>query len=187
MPDYDRGFKTVTHVSARELAQVAGISCSRLTPIVSEIQMSERLADRAFRARVGRERCVLYFEAFTEWNDDALWNLLAKSGLLSERERLPTRCVVFVLRPDGGRPEGNEFRLSLGKNVTQLLSFQTVLLWELVPEPWWDQSPGLMALYPLTRHPEGPARAVAHAADAIERGEADVGGRRATDCPGDFW
>jgi hypothetical protein len=59
--------------------------------------------------------------------------------------------------------------------VTQILNFQPVFLWEQVPQPWWDQSPGLMALYPLTRHPEGPEQAVKRAADAIERVEKDVG------------
>jgi hypothetical protein len=44
MPDFDRGFKTVAHVSARQLAQVAGTVCSCLRPIVSEIQHTGRPA-----------------------------------------------------------------------------------------------------------------------------------------------
>ena len=36
-------------------------------------------------------------------------------------------------------------------------------------EPWWDDEPGLMALYPLCHHGEGAEAAIRHAASAIER------------------
>jgi hypothetical protein len=167
--DYDRGFKAAAHASGRQLARLADLSCTSWKPITSEMQFSERFADRAFAARRGRERFVVYFEAFTTWDDDARWNILAKSALLSERERAPTKCVVFILQPEGYRPQGGEFRLSLGGQTTQLLSFEEVCLWEKEPESWWEEAPGLMTLYPLTRHPEGPEDAVRHAAEVIER------------------
>ncbi len=170
MQDYDRGFKRAAHASGRQLARLASLSCTRWTPIVSEMQMSERFADRAFDARRGRERFVVYFEAYTTWDDDARWNMLAKSGLLSERARLPTKCLVFILQPAGYRPQGGEFRLVVGGRTTQFLSFEEVRLWEKEPEPWWEEAPGVMTLYPLTRHPEGPEDAIRHAARIIERG-----------------
>ncbi len=37
------------------------------------------------------------------------------------------------------------------------------------PEDWWDDVPGLMALYPLCRHGRAPREAIRHAADAITR------------------
>jgi hypothetical protein len=172
--DYDRGFKAASHVSGRQLARLAGLTCSGWRPIISEMQFSERFADRAFVARRGREQFVVYFEAYTTWDDDARWNVLAKSGLLSERARRPTKCLIFILQPEGYRPQGGEFRLTVGGQTTQLLSFEEVRLWEKQPEPWWEQALGLMTLYPLTRHPEGPEEAVRHAADVIERGAANL-------------
>ena len=65
MRDYDRGFKAAANVSGRQLARLANLSCTRWAPIVSEMQMSERFADRAFTARRDRERFVVYFEAYT--------------------------------------------------------------------------------------------------------------------------
>lgn len=173
MPDFDRGFKTAAHVSGRQLARLARLSCTRWAPIVSEVQMSERFADRAFTARRDRERFVVYFEAYTTWDDDARWNILAKSGLLSERARMPTKCLIFILQSDGYRPQGGEFRLTLGGQTTQFLSFEEVCLWEKEPEPWWEEAPGLMTMYPLTRHSEGPEEAVRHAAGVIESRVAD--------------
>jgi hypothetical protein len=166
--DYDRGFKAAAHVSGRQLARLANLSCTHWAPVVSEVQMSERFADRAFTARRGRERFAVYFEAYTTWDDDARWNMLAKSGLLSERERAPTKCLVFILLPEGYRRQGGEIRLTVGGKMTQALSFEEVCLWEKEPEPWWEEAPGLMTLYPLTRHSEGPEDAVRHAAGVIE-------------------
>jgi hypothetical protein len=169
MPDYDRGFKAAAHVSGRQLARLANLSCTRWESVTSEMQFSERFADRAFVAHQGRERFVVYFEAYTTWDDDARWNMLAKSGLLSERERAPTKCLVFILQREGYRPQGGEFRLAVGGRMTQALAFEEVCLWEKEPEPWWEGAPGLMTLYPLTRHPEGPEEALRYAAGVIER------------------
>jgi hypothetical protein len=44
MPDYDAGFKIVAHTTGRQLAELAGVSCQRWQPIVSEVQMAERFA-----------------------------------------------------------------------------------------------------------------------------------------------
>ena len=41
----------------------------------------------------------------------APWNLLAKAGLLSQRERLPTVCLVFIFLPRRYRRQGGQFRL----------------------------------------------------------------------------
>src|SRR5437868_12996609 len=95
MPSFDRGFKIVAHAAGRRLAGLARVACTRWRPIVSEVQAVERLADRAFRAARGRERFVVYFEAYTYWEEAIPWSVLAKSGLLSERERLPTVSLVF--------------------------------------------------------------------------------------------
>jgi len=62
------------------------------------VQATERLADRAFLARQGRQRFVVYFEAYTRWADSARWSVLAKSALLSERERVPTRGAFLNSR-----------------------------------------------------------------------------------------
>ena len=168
MQDYDRGFKSATHVSHRQMARMADFSCTHWQPVASEMQFSERFADRAYTAERRGERFVVYFEAYTTWDDDARWNMLAKSGLLSERERLPTKCLVFILLPDGYRPQNGEFRLTIDGRTTQLLSFEEVRLWEQEPQPWWEESPGLMTLYPLTRHPGSPEDALRHAATTIE-------------------
>ena len=113
--------------------------------------------------------------------------MLAKSGLLSEREWAPTKCLVFILQPDGYSPQGGEFRLAVGGQMTQVLSFAEVCLWEKEPEPWWREAPGLMTLYPLTRHPEGPEDAVRHAADVIEQSVVDSVQRGVADRPGHLW
>src|SRR5262249_34170010 len=78
----------------------------------------------------------------------APWDLLAKSGLLSQRLRLPTVCLVFVLLPRGFRSQGGPWRLEAAGAPTQQLWFREVPLWELEPEEWWERVPGLMALYP---------------------------------------
>jgi hypothetical protein len=90
MPAYDAGFKIVARAAGQQLAALAGIACDQWTPIVSEVQTAERLADRVFRARRGRNRFLVYMEAYTYWATAAPWSILSKSGLLSERERLPT-------------------------------------------------------------------------------------------------
>jgi hypothetical protein len=88
MPAYDSGFKIAARVSGRQLAAIAGVVSDQWEPIVSEIQTTERLADRVFRARRGKQRFVVYMEAYTYWNSSAPWSILLKSAMLSERERL---------------------------------------------------------------------------------------------------
>jgi hypothetical protein len=61
-------------------------------------------------------------------------------------------------------------------DVTQEVRFREVCLWKVVPEDWWRQVPGLMALYPLCRHRQEPRQAIQHAAEVIEEkvpGEVD--------------
>jgi hypothetical protein len=40
-------------------------------------------------------------------------------------------------------------------------------MWQLEPQPSWERSPGLMALYPLCRHGRSPNQAIAYAAGSI--------------------
>jgi len=137
------------------------------------VQTTERLADRAFRARRGRERFVVYMEAYTVWTKTAPWSLLAKSSLLAERERLPVCSLVYVLRPRGYRPQHGHFRLQVGRQPMQQVWFREICLWRQEPKAWWTEAPALMALYPLCRQ-ERPAReALAYAAAVITDGATD--------------
>jgi hypothetical protein len=167
MPAYDAGFKIVARAAGQELAVLAGVACERWTPIVSEVQTAERLADRVFRAQRGRKRFVVYMEAYTNRSSAAPWSVLSKSGLLSERERLPTVSVVYILRPRGYRPQGGQFRLAVEEGPTQQVWFREVCLWQLEPQAWWDEVPGLMALSPLCRPARSPQAMLGHAAEAI--------------------
>src|SRR5262249_30908629 len=146
MQDFDRGFKEVARLVGRQLARVAGIECDDWQPLMSEVQMAERFADRAFLARSGRERFAVYFEADTRWDRNAPWNLLTKAALLSERERVPTRTVAFILQRRGYRPQGGLFRLEVQGRPTQALWFREVPMWEQQPQPWWEDVPALMPL-----------------------------------------
>ena len=130
MPAFDAGFKIITRISGRQLAGLALAPVDDWAPLVTEVQTTERFADRAFRARQGRERFVVYFEAYTYWKKEAPWNLLTKSALLSERERLPTVCLVYILRPRGYRPQGGQFQLAVKDKTTQYLRLHEVSLWE---------------------------------------------------------
>jgi hypothetical protein len=173
MAEFDHGVKMIAASAGRELARLAGVECTAWEPAESTVQMTtEHLADRVFQARRRRERFLVYFEFYTNWDANAPWNLLAKSGQLSEREHLPTVCVVFILKPrgypEGRRPRG-EFRLEALGGTTQMLSLREVALWREEPADWWEQVPWLMALYPLTRHGRQPREAIAHAAEVIER------------------
>jgi hypothetical protein len=51
----------------------------------------------ARKSRRGRERFIVYFEFYTYWDRDAPWDMLGKSGPLSQRTKLPTICMAFVL------------------------------------------------------------------------------------------
>lgn len=167
MPDYDAGFKIVAREAGRKLSEVAGIQSDAWEPIGDTVQATERLADRAFRARLGRERFLVYMEAYTRWQSSAPWSILAKSGLLSERERLPALSVVFVLQPRGNRAQGGEFRLEAAGGPTQQIWFREVCLWQQQPQEWWEDSPGLMALLPLCKHGRPQVEAVTHTANRI--------------------
>jgi hypothetical protein len=174
MPDYDAGFKIVARQAGRQLSRVAHVRCDAWEPIGDTVQATERLADRAFRARLGRQRFVVYFEAYTRWQKSAPWSILAKSGLLSERERLPTRSLVFVLLPQGYRRLGRSFRLAVAGAPTQQVWITTIRLWEEEPQRWWEDSPGLMALYPLCRHGKARREAVTYAAGKIVERASDA-------------
>src|SRR5262245_2395584 len=175
MPIYDSGFKIAARASGREMAEVAGLPCSRWRPTVSEVQVTERFADRAFRATYQERRCVVYFEAYTRWRRHALWNVLAKAGMLSERERLPTVAVLYILRPSRYEEQDGEFLLQVGDRPTQKLWYLPVPLWQQTPADWWEACPGLMVLYPLTRHGRPGREAVRYAAETIRATVAEPG------------
>ncbi len=167
MADLDRDFKIAAHSSGRELCWLRGVRPDTWTPIGDTLQTTERLADRAFRATEGAEAFVVYFEAYTAWREPALLNLLAKSALLSERERLPTETFVFVLTPDGYHEHHGTFQLRSRGHTTQQVWFHEICLWRERPEAWWEQVPGLMALLPLCDHGFAEEAVVKHAARAI--------------------
>src|SRR5438552_3449918 len=146
MPDYDAGFKIVARLAGKELAALAGVKCESFEPIEGEVQAATRLADRAFVARQGGERFVVYMEAYTRWEASAPWSVLAKSGLLSERERLPTVSLVFVLRPRGYKPQRGKLRLSVGRKPMQQVWFREICLWRVKPRKTWRQWPGMLPL-----------------------------------------
>jgi hypothetical protein len=167
MPAADVGFKIAARISGRQLADVAGVPCDSWAPVVSEVQTTERLADRVFQARRGKQRFLVYMEAYARWKSAAPWSVLAKSGMLSERERLPTVSLVYILRPTGYRAQGGQFRLAVEEVTTQHVFFREICLWQQEPQPWWEQVPGLMALAPLCRQQRSPQEVLTHAAQAI--------------------
>jgi hypothetical protein len=170
MAEFDHGIKLIADTAGRELARLAGVPCGKLFPLESTLPATtELLADQAFRTNRGRERFVLYFEFYTQWNRNAPWDILVKAGLLSHREHLPTVCLVFVLTPHGYHTQGGQLRLEAFGQPTQQLWFREVCLWELEPEAWWEEVPRLMPLYQLCRHGQAPPEAVRHAANVIEQ------------------
>jgi hypothetical protein len=174
MADYDGGFKIAARSSGAGLSRLAGIVPDEWEPIGDTLQTTERLADRAFRATCGGHRFVVYMEAYTRWVESAPWSVLAKSGLLSERERLPTRCLIFVLLPQGYKNHKGTFRLEATPGQrTQQVWFTEVCLWKQKPQPWWDYHPGLLALMPLCDHGLTIAQAVTRAAGSIRQRELD--------------
>ena len=105
MPDYDAGFKIVARAAGPRLGQLAGLDCQEWEPLGGELQTTERLADRVFRACQHGETFIVYVEAYTRWTDSAPWSVLSKSCLLAERERLPVQPLVFEsLRLNGDEP-----------------------------------------------------------------------------------
>jgi hypothetical protein len=65
-------------------------------PIGGEFQATERLADRAFRVRRGKNEFAVDMEAYTYWKSSAPWSILSKSGWLAERKRMPVLTMNFV-------------------------------------------------------------------------------------------
>ncbi len=173
MPDYDGGFKIAANASGAGLARLAGLKVDGWTPIPETVQTTERLADKAFKAKQADTDVVVYMEAYTVWVESAPWSVLAKSALLSEKYRLPTRTLVFILRPKGYRELGGTFRLEAGGEPASQVWFREVPMWRVKPEPWWDHHPGLMALLPLCDHGVGAAEAVASAAESIKNRSLD--------------
>jgi hypothetical protein len=174
MAAFDHAIKMIADASGLQLARMAGINCQRLQPVESTLpRTTEMLADRAFRARRRREQFVLYFEFYTHWDRDAPWDMLAKSGFLSRREHLATACLAFVLLRRGFRSPGGQLRLEALARPTQQLWFREIPLWEQDPQPWWEEVPGLMALYPLCRHLRRPREAITHATAVIEANTAE--------------
>ena len=175
MAEFDHGTKRIAEATGRQLARVAGIECATWEPLEGTLPITvELLADRAFLASNAAERFVVYFEFYTTWDAEAPWDILAKSGLLSRREKLPTVCVVFVLQPERYKPQNGRIQLEAAGAVRQFVRLEEVRLWDVTPEPWWEAEPGLMALYPLCHHGEEPEAAIRHAAESIERNAADV-------------
>ena len=171
MAEFDHGIKIIATTIGRELARVANVKCRQWGPLESTLQATtELLADRVFLAQQGRKRFVVYFEFYTTWEPNAPWDMLAKSGLLSQREHLPTLCIAVVFRRRGFRTQNGQLRLEASGGPTQQLWFREVCLWEVVPEDWWQNVPGLMVLYPLCRHRQSPREAIRHSATAIEWG-----------------
>jgi hypothetical protein len=169
MAEFDHGFKMIAVTTGRQLARLAKVESTSWRPAESTVQASvEKLADRVFLAGRGRKRFAVYFEFYTTWDSAAPWDLLAKSGLLSQRERLPTVSIAVVLRRQGFRSRDGQLRLEAAGGPTQQLWFKELCLWKLKPEAWWEDEPGLMALYPLCEHGRRPRDAITYAAGVIE-------------------
>lgn len=174
MPESDHSFKIIARVSGRSLARVAGLECRTWKPSESTLQATtERLADRVFIASQKKDPFVVYFEFVTTWTNAVCWSVLGKSGMLAERERLPVACLIFILRRKNYKPQQGTMHLKIGGKSVQQVWFREERLWEIEPEPWWENDPGLMALYPLCKHGEKPAESILHAADRIEHNEKD--------------
>jgi hypothetical protein len=170
MPQSDHGIKELADTSGRQLARLAGLDCRHWRPVESTLPATtELLADRVFQARQGRERFAVYFEFYTRWDRNAPWDMLAKSSLVSKRLHLPTVCVPVIFLARGYRSMKGTFRLEVAGEPTQQLWVREVCLWKQVPDPWWEDEPGLMALYPLCQHGRQPREAITFAAAAIER------------------
>jgi len=174
MPAIDHGFKMIARTTGRALARVAGVDCDDWKPIESTLQATtERLADRVFQARHGPEKFVVYMEFATTWNRAIPWSLLNKSALLAERERLPVINLLYILSRRGYTRQEGTLKLSVANRPTQQVWFEEIKLWEVKPETWWDNEPGLMAILPLFRNQQPAEVVVSHAARRIEVAEID--------------
>jgi hypothetical protein len=138
------------------------------------VQTATRFADRAFKAGYGEQWFVVYMEAYTRWRSAAPWSVLAKSGLLSERERLPTLSLIYVLLPRGYQPQHGKLRLGALGKPTQQIWFREICLWRVKPRSWWKEAPGLMAMYPLCAHGRDQGQAITYAAGCISAGVQDT-------------
>ena len=155
--------------AGRQLARLAGVEATTWEPAESTVQLTvEKLADRVFIASYRRAKFNVYFEFYTNWHRKARWDMLAKSGLLSQRDELATVTIAIVLRKKGFKSQGGQLRLEVAGKPTQQLWYHEVCLWTVEPEAWWENEPGLMALYPLCNHGKLPGDAVTHAAATIE-------------------
>jgi hypothetical protein len=170
MARFDHAMKQIAETTGRPLARIAGVECSGWAPLESTLPATvEKIADRAFRATQGDSSFIVYFEFYTTWDGAATWDILGKSGMLSQREQLPTVCIVVIFQPKGYKPQNGRIQLEAAGGITQFVRLREVPLWEEKPEPWWDDEPGLMALYPLCHHGEDPEAAIRHAPSAIEK------------------
>jgi hypothetical protein len=82
--------------------------------------------------------------------------------------------LVYILRPRGYRPQQGQFRLAVGGETTQQVLFREIRMWEQEPQTWWEEAPGLMALYPLCRIHDRPRAVVSHAAGVIRERATDT-------------
>ena len=64
-------------------------------------------------------------------------------------------------------------RLTVNGESAQQVWFHEKPLWQVEPEPWWKDEPGLMALYPLCQHGVKPDESILYAASRIEDNEKD--------------
>jgi hypothetical protein len=103
--------------------------------------------------------------------------MLAKSGILSQREHLPVRCIAVVLQEEGFSSQEGTFRLEVMGSPTQQLWFIELCLWQQRPQPWWENEPGLMALFPLCQHGQKAREAIEHATGVIEQKVVNPGER----------
>ena len=136
MAEFDHGTKRIAEAAGRQLARIAGVDCVTWEPLESTLPITvELLADRAFLATRPDERFVVYFEFYTTWDTGAPWDILAKSALLSRREKLPTVCVVVVLQPEGAPAKKGQIRLEVAGKMVQFVRLEEVFLWDEKPEP----------------------------------------------------
>jgi len=162
--DWAAGFKIIATHAGQALTQLAGLVCQQLEPLPDQGN-----GPLVFRAQENEQNFIATLEGFLHWDERVLWSMLARSSALSERERLPTLCLLYILFPGSYRPLGGQFRLRVGANPTQALWFREVCLWDLKPEPWWEMFPGLMTMFPLSGHRLEPAAAITLAAERIHR------------------
>lgn len=174
MAAFDHGFKIIAQTSGQALARLAGLDCRHWQPLESTIQTTtERLADRVFLSKSGRQSYLVYMECLTYWDRSAPWSLLSKSAMLAARERLPVMSLVYILHPKGFHRQDGTLRLEINGMPTQQVWFHELCLWEIEPEDWWEYEPGLLAISPLCKKHGEPRQLISHATERIEATEAD--------------